>query len=97
MKYALKNMTVHVGNEAEIKIGSVEVEYDVAELKQFAENADMIINAIKNAVIGLTPVISREIEKAQAIQHSHRMERIEAERQAEREKQENYRERHANA
>ena len=81
MKYGLKNLTFEVSKEVTFKIGEVNVEYDVAELKQFADNAELIINAIKNAVIALTPMISAEIEKHEKLSHSYRMERIEAERE----------------
>lgn len=79
MKYELKNFEFVAPGELKFKIEQVSVEYNVEELTQFAINSVNVIDAIKNAIKELAPVISMEIEKHQQIQHSHRLERMEKE------------------
>ncbi len=95
MKYVLKNLEVGVKNEVKFKIEQVDLEYDCKELAQFAANTAQILAGIKDFVKELAPVISREIEKHQAINNSFRLERITAEMEKEKQMQENWRERHA--
>lgn len=96
MKYGMKNLTIVAKKEFEFKIEAIEVEYNVQELKQFAENGKLILDTLKSLIGEVAPVISMEIEKKQKLEHSFCMERIEAEQAAEKEKQDNWRERHAN-
>jgi hypothetical protein len=78
MKYELENFELTITGEVVVKLENVSVEYDVAELAQFAVNTVNIITAIKEAVHDLLPIISTEIEKVQQVKHSHRMEEMRA-------------------
>jgi hypothetical protein len=77
MKYELNNLEFTIKEGMTVKLEKVSIEYDVAELAQFATNTVNVITTIKEAVRDLTPIISAEVEKAQQIKHSHRMEEME--------------------
>jgi ribosomal protein S3AE len=77
MKHELNNLEFIIKEEMVIKLEKVSIEYNVEELAQFAINTVNIITTIKEAVRDLTPIISVEVEKAQQIKHSHRMEEME--------------------
>ena len=83
MKYNISNIKFEVSEQASFQIENIQVEFDLAELKQFAENTKLIIDTIKESVKELVPVVSSVMEKDRAIRHSYRMEEMEKEMELE--------------
>lgn len=58
MKYSMKNLKIASPEiKVEFAIESIEVEYNLSELKQFALNGQLIMNTIKEAVKEIVPLI----------------------------------------
>ena len=93
MKQVIKNFDLTVVKEVAFKIEAIEIEYDVKELAQFAANFNIIMTSIKEAVKELVPVIANQVQLYENLKHSRHLESKQAERDAEKEKQENWRER----
>lgn len=82
MKTMLRNLSLSIPDPNNnnkplltFSIEGFEQEYDVDELKQFAENAALIINTLKNAVMDLTPIIVSAIEDVQGNKKNGRTRR----------------------
>ena len=93
MKYSLKSIKINAPGEIVFSVEGIEVEFDLPELKQFAENTQTVVMAFQYAVKDLLPLISEHIERHETRDHIQRMARLNAEMEKENLSQKNWRER----
>lgn len=79
MKYVMSNLEFAAPGEVSFKVENITVEYDLAELAQFAQNTKLILDTFKDVAKELVPLVSAEVEKNQKLRHSYRIEQMEKE------------------